>query len=146
MYSIIHRVGIKASVEAIYSALTTNEGLTQWWTNDVSGAGGVGTIIKFRFNGGGPDFKVIELVDNKLVRWQHDGDMPEAWKATEICFTLQVEAEQVFVNFSHSNWQLSSDFMAHCSTKWAVFLLSLKDVLEGGSGQAFPQDVHIDHG
>ncbi len=146
MYSIIHRVGIKASVEAIYSALTTNEGLALWWTNDVSDAGGVGTIIKFRFNGGGPDFKVIELVDNKLVRWHHDGDMPEAWKATEICFTLQAEAEQVFVNFSHSNWQLSSEFMAHCSTKWAVFLLSLKDALEGGSGQAFPQDVQIDHG
>lgn len=145
MYSISHRVGIKASAEDVYHALTTNEGIMTWWTNDVSGAGDVGAIIKFRFNGGGPDFKVTELVKNNLVRWQHSGDMPQAWQATEICFEIQPQAEQTFVNFSHSNWQESSDFMAHCSTKWAVFLLSLKDALETGEGQPFPQDIQIDH-
>ena len=46
MHEISHRVGIKASVEKIYQALTTNEGLTQWWPNDVSGAGSVGSGAK----------------------------------------------------------------------------------------------------
>ncbi len=146
MYSITHRVGIKASAAAIYVALTTNEGLSKWWTNDVTGAGAVGAIIKFRFNGAGPDFRVTELIEYKLVRWQHLGDMPEAWKTTDICFNIEPTAEQTFVSFSHCNWQDSSDFMAHCSTKWAVFLLSLKDVLEGREGHAFPDDIQIDHG
>lgn len=145
MYSITHRVGIKTSAEAIYKALTTNEGLMTWWTNDVTGAGDVGSIIQFRFNGGGPDFKVAELVKNKLVRWQHYGDMPQAWQTTEIRFDIQSEKEQTFVHFSHANWQDSSDFMAHCNTKWAVFLLSLKDAMETDKGRAFPDDVHIDH-
>ena len=35
--------------------------------------------------------------------------------------------------------------MAHCSCKWAVFLLSLKDALETGKGRPFPDDIHIDH-
>lgn len=145
MYAITHRVGINASAEAIYKALTTNEGLMTWWTNDVIGAGDIGSLIKFRFNGGGPDFKVIELRTNNLVRWQHSGDMPQAWTNTEVCFEIQPHTEQTFVNFSHTNWQESSEFMAHCCTKWGVFLLSLKDALEIGKGRAFPNDIHIDH-
>lgn len=52
---------------------------------------------------------------------------------------------QTYVLFSHSNWKDHSNFMAHCSTKWAVFLLSLKEALETGSGKPFPGDIHIDH-
>ena len=145
MFEINHQVGIKASPEEIYKALTTNEGLTKWWTNDVSGAGNVGTIIKFRFNGGGPDFLVTELDKNKTVRWKHSGNTPELWIGTEILFQLQADDDQTFVRFTHSHWMESTDFMAHCSTKWAVFLLSLKDYLEGGQGRPFPNDLPIRH-
>jgi hypothetical protein len=31
----------------------------------------------------------------------------------------------------------------HCSTKWAVFLLSLKEVLETEQGKASPNDILI---
>jgi uncharacterized protein YndB with AHSA1/START domain len=140
-----HRIGIKASVRAVYKALTTNEGLMQWWTNDVSGAGDVGSTIQFRFNGGGPDFVVTVLTEDKLVRWQHIGNASDAWHGTEISFSLESTPTQVFVNFHHDNWLDSTDFMAHCCTKWAVFLLSLKAFLEEGEGQPFPLDIQIDH-
>jgi len=145
MTNINHRVGIDASPENIYRALTTTDGLASWWTNDTSGAGSVGSIIEFRFNGGGPDFEVTELIPNKVVRWRHSGSMPEAWMGTEILFRLETEENQTFISFTHSNWKESTDFMAHCSTKWAVFLLSLKDVLEKGIGKPFPNDIPIDH-
>lgn len=145
MVDINHRVGIHASPKKIYEALTTDIGLTKWWTNDISGAGEVGSIIKFRFNGEGPDFAVIELVPHKTVRWQHSGDVPESWMGTEISFQLQVEGEQTFVRFTHANWKKPTDFMAHCSTKWAVFLLSLKDAIENDQGRPFPNDMQIDH-
>ncbi|WOH39118.1 SRPBCC domain-containing protein [Thalassotalea fonticola] len=145
MAEINHQVGIKASPEKIYELLTTDLGLSQWWTNDISGAGEVGSIIQFRFNGGGPDFSVTKLIPNKLVKWEHSGAVPDAWMDTEIEFQLRVEETQTFVRFKHSNWKESSDFMAHCSTKWAVFLLSLKEALESGTGKPFPNDIHIDH-
>jgi len=145
MADIIHRIGIKAPPESIYKALTTNDGLAKWWTNDVSGAGEVGSTIEFRFNGGGPDFTVTKLIPNEAVCWQHSGSMPESWMDTEISFQLEAEENQTFVRFTHSNWKEATDFMAHCSTKWAVFLLSLKDALEVGSGKPFPNDVQIDH-
>ncbi|MEH6579289.1 MAG: SRPBCC domain-containing protein [Amphritea sp.] len=145
MAEINHRVGIAGTPDEIYSALTTNEELAKWWTWDVSGAGDVGAVISFRFHGNGPDFKVTELQPGKLVRWQHTGEMPDAWKGTEISFLLESGDKQTFVRFCHSNWKDASDFMAHCSTKWAVFLLSLKSVIETGKGHPFPDDVHIDH-
>jgi hypothetical protein len=33
--------------------------------------------------------------------------------------------------------------MHHCSTKWATFLLSLRDDLESGKGRPAPRDVKI---
>lgn len=145
MPDIIHRVGIAASADDVYKALTTNEGLARWWTPDTTGAGDVGSIIKFRFGGGGPDFEVIELETNTLVRWRHSGEMPGPWMGTEISFKLTRAETQTYVLFMHSNWKEPSDFMGHCSTKWAVFLLSLKNALETGAGNPFPDDIHIDH-
>ncbi len=71
--------------------------------------------------------------------------MPEAWVGTEVSFDLIPRDNQVMVRFRHANWEEATDFMAHCTTKWAVFLLSLKALIETGTGQPFPDDIHIDH-
>jgi len=145
MAEINHRIGIAGSASDIYHALTTDEGLARWWTTDTSGAGEAGSIIRFRFGGGGPDFEVVELIPDSLVRWKHSGDVPPAWMGTVITFRLEQGEQQTYVRFVHANWTEASDFMAHCSTKWGVFLLSLKAAIETGSGRPFPRDIHIDH-
>ena len=145
MAEINHRVGIAAAASEVYKALTTDAGLSTWWTTDTTGAGDIGSIIRFRFNGGGPDFEVIELQPDRLVRWQHSGEMPNDWMGTEASFELTHDGRQTMVRFRHGNWKEASDFMAHCSTKWAVFLLSLKEAIETGSGRPFPYEMHIDH-
>jgi uncharacterized protein YndB with AHSA1/START domain len=145
MAEINHRVGIAGSAGDIYRALTTDEGLSTWWTTDTSGAGEAGSIIRFRFAGGGPDFEVVELIPDTLVRWKHSGNVPTAWMGTGITFRLEEGEQQTCVRFVHANWKEASDFMAHCSTRWAVFLLSLKDAIETGTGRPFPRDLHIDH-
>ncbi len=145
MPDILHSVGIKGAKKDIYEALTTNKGLSKWWTRDTIGSGELGSVIQFRFDGEGPDFEVAELKPDRLVRWKHVGKIPGAWMGTEVSFCLQEEDGQIYVLFKHGLWKESSDFMAHCSTKWAVFLLSLKDAIETGVGKPFPNDIHIDH-
>lgn len=145
MVEIIHRIGIACTPADVFGALTTDDGLSRWWTTDTSGAGDVGSVIEFRFNGMGPDFTVIELKENTLVRWRHSGETPSAWVGTEVSFRLKAEGSQTYVFFSHSNWKERSEFMGHCSTKWAVFMLSLKEAMETGKGKPFPGDIHIDH-
>ncbi len=144
MAEIKHRVGIRGSKTRVYELLTTDNGLSQWWTTDTRGAGGVGSIIEFRFGGGGPDFEVIELVPEQRVRWRHSGDMPTAWKDSEILFEMYEDGKQTILNFSHYNWAQSDEFLAHCSTKWGIFMMSIKSCIEAGRGQPYPDDVHID--
>ena len=63
---------------------------------------------------------------------------------SEILFELYEDGRQTIVNFSHYNWSQSDEFLAHCSTKWGVFMMSIKSCIETGMGQPYPDDVHID--
>jgi uncharacterized protein YndB with AHSA1/START domain len=145
MAEIKHRVGIKGSAAEIYAMLTTDTGLSLWWTSDTRGAGEVGSIIHFRFAETIVDFEVIELVPDRLVRWRHSRDMPPAWMGSKIVFELEQQDKQTILLFSHYDWQNSDDFLAHCSTKWGIFMMSLKACVETGNGNPYPNDVQIDY-
>jgi hypothetical protein len=66
------------------------------------------------------------------------------WTNTEIDFQLVEREGQTFVLFSHAGWAKPVEFMHHCSTKWATFLLSLKQLVETGTGRPAPNDVAIE--
>jgi uncharacterized protein YndB with AHSA1/START domain len=46
MVDIIHRIGIKSPTTQVYNALTSLEGLGQWWTDEVQGEEQVGGKIE----------------------------------------------------------------------------------------------------
>lgn len=48
------------------------------------------------------------------------------------------------IHFRHQDWKRESEFTAHCSMKWATFLLSLKNLIEVGEGRPAPDDLKID--
>ena len=60
-------------------------------------------------------------------------------------FNLTQEGEMTIVSFGHRNWREPIEFMAHCSMKWATFLLSLRQLVETGSGRPAPDDLKIDN-
>jgi hypothetical protein len=144
MADILHKVGIKSSsLDKVYKALTTREGLAAWWTTDTQGEGKVGGVILFRFGGGGFDMKVLELHPAKRALWEVV-DGPDEWIGTKISWDLRQEGDWTIVHFKHEGWKEPVEFMHHCSTKWAVFLLSLKSLLESGKGAPHPNDLKID--
>ena len=148
MIDIIHRIGIKAPAADVYDALATIPGLAGWWTEETSGSSKVGGTVKFVFhleNGellGGFDMDVIELSPSDKVRWQVKDGPPE-WIGTRIEFGLSRQDDFTVVMFSHRGWREEVEFMAHCSTKWATFLVSLRDLLETGKGRPAPNDLRI---
>ena len=150
MADILHRVGIKSSPDAVYKALATREGLAAWWTDNTQGESKVGGALKFRFNDpkgaeiGGFDLKVLELDPASRVLWQVVGG-PEEWVGTKISFDLRQDGDYVIVLFRHEDWKAPVEFMHHCSTKWAMFLMSLKSLVETGKGAPSPNDVKIDN-
>jgi uncharacterized protein YndB with AHSA1/START domain len=141
---ILHKVGIKSSSQNdVYKTLTTVEGLSAWWTNDTRGESNVGGVLLFRFGAGGFDMKVLELQPAKRVLWQVV-DGPEEWIGTKISWDLKQEDDWTIILFKHEGWKEPVEFMHHCSTKWGVFLLSLKSHLETGKGAPYPHDVKLD--
>jgi uncharacterized protein YndB with AHSA1/START domain len=145
MVDILHKVGIKSSLDDVYQALVTREGLAGWWTNDTSGESKVAGVLKFRFGElGGFDMKVLQLDPGKRVLWQVV-EGPEEWIGTNVSFDLKQDGEFTSVLFKHQGWKEPVEFMHHCSTKWAIFLMSLKSMVETGKGAPHPNDVKIDN-
>ena len=141
MADILHRVGIIAAPEEVYEALTTIDGLAAWWTTDTTGESD-GTL-RFRFGDvGGFDMKVIDQRPANHVEWEVV-DGPAEWIGTTVTFDLAQDGEWTIVLFAHADWREPVEFMSHCSTKWATFLLSLKALIETGTGQPHPGDLQI---
>jgi len=144
MPDILHKVGIESSsLDDVYRALTTREGLSGWWTSHTQGESKVGGGLQFRFGAGGIDMKALELHPAKHVLWQVV-DGPKEWIGTKVSWELRQEGAWTIVLFKHQGWKEPVEFMHHCSTKWAVFLLSLKSLLETGRGAPHPNDIKLD--
>jgi hypothetical protein len=145
MVDILHKVGIKSSSRNdVYRALTTLEGLSAWWTDNTQGESKVGAVLKFRFGAGGFDMKVLELQPATHLLWEVVAG-PEEWIGTKISFDLKQQGDWTIVLFKHQGWKQPVEFMHHCSTKWGVFLLSLKSLLETGKGAPYPNDIKLDN-
>jgi uncharacterized protein YndB with AHSA1/START domain len=147
VFDILHRVGIKASLDEVYKALATPEGVAGWWTTDTTGDRKAGGMINFRFTAAGHEIgafsmKILELHANTRVVWQVVTG-PAEWVGTKIRFELKQEDDFTIVLFKHEGWKEPVEFMYHCSTKWGTFLMSMKSLLETGKGNPSPHDVKI---
>ncbi|HJW11515.1 MAG TPA: SRPBCC domain-containing protein [Albitalea sp.] len=150
MADILHRVGIKAPLDEVYKALATRDGVAGWWTNNTQGESQMGGVLTFRFTAAGAELghsevKVLELQPNQQVLWQVVGGTAPEWIGTKIGFELKQDGEYVIVLFKHQGWKEPVEFMHHCSTKWAIFLMSLKQLVETGKGLPNPYDTKIDN-
>lgn len=150
MVDIIHRMGIRSSLANVYQALITLEGLANWWTAEVQGDGRVGGKIAFTFRSPAGELKgrmvmeVRALDAPREVHWRClEG--PAEWIGTDITFQLSPQDDQTIVLFGHRNWREAVEFTAHCSMKWATFLLSLREYVETGTGKPSPHDLKIDN-
>lgn len=140
MVDILHRIGAEGSTpEKVYDALTTLDGLSGWWMENTAGNTDLGGVIEFRI---GLALKVAELDPGRLVRWEVV-DGPAEWVGTSIRWDLRQDGDWTIVLLKHEGWREPVEFMHHCSTKWATFLLSLKRLVETGEGEPAPRDVKI---
>ncbi len=141
MPDIRNRVGVNAPIEEVYEAIATREGVSQWWTTTVEGDAHVGGELAFFF--GGPDraatMEVVESTPPSRVLWRCVQG-PDEWVGTTVSFDLRANGDETVVLFAHAGWREPVEFMYHCSTAWASFLLSLKHGLEGGKATPYPRN------
>jgi uncharacterized protein YndB with AHSA1/START domain len=145
MPDIRHRVVISAPLKSVYEAVATTEGISEWWTRDgVRGESSEGSKVEFYFGSPEPAaiMEVTQLNPAGHVSWNCVEGADE-WVGTKLAFDLtdNDNDNDTVVMFSHADWRNPSEFMAHCSARWAYFLLSLKSLVETGKGTPFPEDL-----
>jgi uncharacterized protein YndB with AHSA1/START domain len=138
MPDIRHFLRIASEPEKVYNAITTQEGLSAWWTPQTAAKAEVGSISTFGF---GPTYfkeiRVDELTPGRLVKWKCLTGDPE-WVDTDFEFVLTPFAKGTELFFSHRNWSAYTAMYSQCSFDWAMFLRSLKLYCETGKGKPFP--------
>ena len=150
MVDILHRIGIKAPIAQVYQSIATRDGLANWWTVDTRGESRVGGQLEFVFIAPTGEQMGAMVMDVQVlnapseVRWRCTGGPPE-WIGTDITFELSQQDDKTIILFGHRSWREAIEATYHCSTKWAVFMLSLREYVGTGKGKPSPHDVKIDN-
>ncbi len=127
-----HEVPINAPPERVYEALTTQEGLSSWWTADTVIEPIVGGRAEFGFVNRTTVFRmrIDELEPDVRVVWTCLGD-PDEWEATKLIWDIRSGGDASSVRFTHADWREVTSLFAVCNSTWGELMYRLKDYLEG---------------
>jgi hypothetical protein len=153
------QIFIAATAEKVFEALTTQEGLSAWWTPNTAAVPKEQTIARFTFgNGYYKEMEIVKLKPHHLVEWLCVYGADE-WIGTDISFTIKSGTKEKLLAehpelgdqlhqssagsgslliFHHNNWKEYTSLFAECSYTWGRFLRSLKLYCEKGEGTPWP--------
>ena len=160
MPHIRHELVIAAPAETIYNAITTEGGLSSWWTPATKAKPEVNSIARFGF---GPayskEMKIVKLIPYEQIQWVCMTGAEE-WMGTTLTFQLQPGDKELFLKshpeltdqvqqqkhmnegtllvFCHDDWKEYTPMFAECNYTWGRFLRSLKSFCETGKGCPWP--------
>jgi uncharacterized protein YndB with AHSA1/START domain len=139
MQDIMHLIRIHASSERVYEAITTADGIRQWWTRDAAIEPRVGAAGEFGFNGKRFVARVTveELKPAARVRWKVANS---AWPGENIEFNLKTDQNDTILLFAHRGFPRADEGLASATMRWGFYLLSLKQYLQTGTGTPNPDD------
>ncbi len=136
-YSIKHLYHINAPKQKVYEAISTLNGLKNWWTIQVEGSAETGSILQFNFGDfKGPAMQVRALIPHEKIEWECVGEAQD-WRGNTFTFLLDENEGKTRVRFSHDGWEAQDDFYAACCFSWARYLESLRQYCQTGKGEAF---------
>ena len=138
MKTIHHVFETAAPPEKVFSALTSTEGLSGWWSTRVTAEAAVGAVVAFTFGGDfNPRMRITKLDPPALLSWECVGGH-EPWAQNTFRFELAPRGGGTVVRF----WQdyareLSDDAYGTYNFNWGYYLESLRLLTETGTGKPF---------
>jgi uncharacterized protein YndB with AHSA1/START domain len=160
MPNIHHELFIAATAEKVYAALTSQAGLSAWWTPDTKANAKTHSVSRFSF--GADYFKEMEITALKplqYVEWLCVAGAAE-WIGTSISFTIEpgtkdsilmahpeikdqlqqsnMQNNGTVLTLRHNNWRNDTPMLAECNYTWGQFLGSLKLFCESDRGKPWP--------
>jgi len=143
----IHFIGAKYTKEEMFNAISKPSGLEEWWATKAEGINEEGETLFLTFdNLTTLKFKYDEIIPNdKLVLTCFDSF--KSWDKTQLVFEIIEKDNQAFLTQTHQNINPHDiESLTYFSSKWTVYLLSLKQYLETGAGTPYPNETKLYHG
>jgi uncharacterized protein YndB with AHSA1/START domain len=147
---------LAAPPAVVYQALTTQQGLRGWWTQDCDAETGVGGSIRFGFGSNATKaVRIEQLVPGREVLWLctmaqiHVGGLKrkDEWVGTQIAFHLSEEGQgQTRLHFEHVGLVPEFECYDLCNQGWQFFMDSLQQYIATGRGTPFVPDAASCHG
>ena len=164
MPSIHHELVIGATAAKVYAALTSQEGLSAWWTPDTIAKPEVGSLARFAFGSTYfKEMKITELKPLELVKWSCISGADE-WVGTSLLFALESGEKRTLLRMhseagdqmqqnknnsmtilrlQHNGWEEYTPMYAECNYTWGQFMRSLKLYCETGRGMPWPNQHRV---
>jgi uncharacterized protein YndB with AHSA1/START domain len=132
---IIHALEVHAPPSEVFRALTTEHGLSGWWTTGVRVDG---DLVRFTFEDPfHPVMRVTERDEPRAVEWTLESGH-EPWNGSTFRFDLQERDATTAVLFRMSYGQeLPDEQYGVYNYNWAYYLESLRLLCQEGSGKPF---------
>ncbi|HXW04121.1 MAG TPA: SRPBCC domain-containing protein [Vicinamibacterales bacterium] len=127
------RIDVKATLDEVWKALTTAEGLARWFPPQAATVPGPGGTLTLSW---GPGEEWVA----PIVAWEphaHLGIVGDAARSLAVDFHLEANGEIVTVRLVHSGFDESEswdDYIDGLTAGWTYFLANLRHVLERHPG------------
>lgn len=132
MADIFHDFPINASIDRVYQAISTPDGLNCWWTKRSKGKPAVGEEYELWF-GPQDDWRA------KATRCEPDSEFEleilcegNDFNHTRVGFQLEAKGDSTWVRFHHTGWSSANEHYRISSYCWAMYLRILRRYLEHG--------------
>jgi len=143
MPDIRHEFPIDAPAGTVFDAVSTPEGLDQWWTQTSTGSPELGSTYDLSF---GPGYAwqgiVQRAVPNTEFELQIVTDDPD-WRDTKVGFVLEETEGRTTVRFHNTGWPEENDHFRVSTYCWAMYLRILKRYLEHGERVPYEDRLNV---
>ncbi len=135
MSAIVEERTLAATPESVFNALTQQDEIAHWWTDDLSAKPEVGSLAEFRFRQRAfvVQFEVVQLDAEEKVRWICRQGPPQ-WIGTSVTWQLTPVQNGTKLVFIHDGFAQVDEGYKQTHGNWEYFLNSLKSYLETGKG------------
>ncbi len=143
MPDIYHTLPIKAPANRVFEAISTPDGLNQWWTESSSGSPNLNSEYQLGF---GPAYNwkaVVSVVVPDRAFVLSITDAQEDWEGSVVGFSLLHEEENTILNFYHKGWKQQNEHYTISCYCWAMYLRILKRYLEHGETVPYQDRLEV---
>lgn len=143
MADILHDFPINAPLEQVFQAVSTPDGLDQWWTMRSRGTPALGSEYELWF---GPDYDWRAVISRWSPPTELEFRMTRAagdWMNTRVGFVLRQDGGATAVRFHHSDWPGPGEHYRISCFCWAMYLRILRRYLEAGETVPYERRLEV---